>query len=96
MIEIKHMYFSIVQLITIMLLLLLREHRDCLQIKVIAVTLHNLLRTSNYHIIDLYDILIVGFIVVASHTHFCFVCKCILIIFQNSERSTLSSHFTKI
>ena len=33
------MYFSIVQLITIMLLLLLREHRDCLQIKVIAVTL---------------------------------------------------------
>ena len=33
------MYFNIVQLITIMLLLLLGEHRDCLQIKVIAVTL---------------------------------------------------------
>ena len=33
------MYFSIVQLITIMLLLLLGEHCDCLQIKVIAVTL---------------------------------------------------------
>ena len=39
MIEIKHMYFSIVQAITIMLLLLLGELRDCLQIKVIAVTL---------------------------------------------------------
>ena len=35
------MYFSIVQAITIMLLLLLLlgEHRDCLQLKVIAVTL---------------------------------------------------------
>ena len=58
-------------------------------------TLHNLLRTSNYHIIDLYDILIVGVIVVASHTHFCFVCRCILSIFQNNERNTLSSHLTK-
>ena len=58
-------------------------------------TLHNLLRTSNYHIIDLYDILIAGVIVVATHTHFCFVCRCILRIFQNNERNTLSSHFTK-
>ena len=33
------MYFIIVQLITIMFLLLLGEHRDCLQLKVIAVTL---------------------------------------------------------
>ena len=81
------MHFSIVQLITI------REHRDCLQLKVLLFphfTLHNILRTSNYNVIDLYDILIVGIIVVASHTHFCFVCRCMLSIFQNSEKHKIT------
>ena len=79
------MHFSIVQLITI------REHRDCLQLKVIAFSsFYVALRTSNYNVIDLYDILIVGIIVVASHTHFCFVCRCMLSIFQNSEKHKIT------
>ena len=50
------------------------------------------LRTSNHQVIQLYDVLIIGVIVVSSHTHLGFVCKGMLDTIIRSIRLSIIKH----